>query len=110
MRKITLFVIIIWTAIGVSVAAISLPTLSSDIGKSPAIPHNTVKTTINTNLDNNVGGSSSDNETNINSQDKQKNNKSDQSHSGRLKKQNSFKSLVKQGKNKIKTKGTQKNK
>lgn len=94
MKKITLFVIIIWAAIGVSVAAISIPAISSDVGKTPALPQDSIKTT--------APESSVDisNETN---QDQKKNNNSDQSQ---LKKQ---KSMVNPGQNKIKTKQSSKN-
>lgn len=103
LKKITLFVIIIWAAIGISVAAISIPTLSSEVGKAPAIPQDTVKTT---SPENPADEAASNNKTN---QDPKKNNNSDHSHSGLLKKQNSFKSLVNQEKNNIETKRSSKN-
>jgi len=89
MKKITLFVIIIWAAIGVSVAAISIPTLSSDAGKTPAIAQDSVKT---------ASPESSVDLSNQTNQDLEKNNNSDHS---KLKKQ---KSTVNPGQNKIKTK------
>ncbi|WJI09287.1 hypothetical protein FGU46_03835 [Methanobacterium sp. CWC-01] len=99
MKKITLFVVIIWAAIGMSVAAISIPTLSSDVGKSPAIPQNTINTVTDTNSGNTTDASTT-NDTQMNNRDKEKNN----SNSGRLKKQNSFKSITNHGNEHIKTK------
>jgi hypothetical protein len=69
-----------------SVAAISIPAISSDAGKTPAIPQDTLETSHSENSYNN---SASINETNGNNRDKEKNNNSDHSNSGQLKKQNS---------------------
>jgi hypothetical protein len=66
LKKITLFVVIIWAAIGMSVAAISIPTLSSDVGKSPAIPQNTINTATDSG---NTTDSSTTNDTQMNNRD-----------------------------------------
>ncbi len=107
MKKITLFVIIFWAAISVSVAAISIPTISSDVGKTPALAQDSVK---KSNGGNSVDGSTSNstNITKLTNQDQEKNNNSAYSHSGQLMKKNSFKSVVKHDKNKIKTKHSSK--
>lgn len=91
MKKITLLVIIIWVAIGMSVAAIALPAISSDSGKTPAIPQDKVKTT---------SSESTVDVSNETAPDPKKNN-----NSGQLKKEDSIKS---NNKEKYKTKDNSK--
>jgi len=107
LKKITLFVIIIWIAIGMCIAVIALPSISSDSGKIPAIAQDTVK---KSNGKNSVDESTSNstNKTKLTNQDQKKNNNSVYPRSDQLMKKHSFKSMVKHDKKKIKTKHSSK--